>query len=312
MVAKETRIVVVVDEETEGGDVGEVTLLSIVAVLDVTHVLARAKHILDGVVHGVVEESGDVTLVGSDVSRVAVEVLSHLEDARGISELLPEVLSNFGNGVDTNTIEVVRGDEVLNPVLELATDPLVVLVEIGKIGKTAVLNLLLVVPVGDLAVIVVVFSRVVRCDLSVIGTDGGNVVSNNVYHHPDAHIVSSRDERLEVISSAEVGVDLIPVAGPVAVVSGVEVVDDGADPDGVESHAFDVVKVVLEAVESATAVVTEVSAATISGAVLSVAIGEDLIDGSLFPSGGVAGVSKSGQSGHSEGNLLPRNIHKIL
>jgi len=45
MVAKETGVVVVVDEETESRDVGEVVLLSIVAVLDVAHVLAGAKHI---------------------------------------------------------------------------------------------------------------------------------------------------------------------------------------------------------------------------------------------------------------------------
>jgi len=95
-------------------------------------------------------------------------------------------------------------------------------------------------------------------------------------------------------------VDFVPVAGPVAVVSGVKVVDDGTDPDGVKSHATDVVKVVLEAVESSTAVVAEVSAGIISSAVLSVAIGEDLIDRSLLPSGGVAGMGKSGQSSDSK------------
>jgi len=70
------------------------------------------------------------------------------------------------------------------------------LVKIGKVGKAAILNILLVVPVSDLAVIVVVVSRVVGSYLSEIGADRGDVVSNNVDHYPDALIVSSRDEIL--------------------------------------------------------------------------------------------------------------------
>jgi hypothetical protein len=307
VVAEEAGVVVVIDEDTKGRDVLEVALLLVVAVLDLAHVLSSAEDVGDGVVHGVVEKSGEVLLVGTDVGGIAVEALAHLEDTGGFTELRPEVLGHLGDGVNAEAVEAVGVDEVLDPVLELATDPLVLLVEVGEVGKAAVLNLTLVIEVGNLAVVVVVVSRVVGSDLAKVVSDGRDVVSNDVDHHPDVHGVGGGNEGLEVVGGSEVLVDGVPVAGPVAVVSGVEVVNNGADPDGVESHTLDVVQVVLNTLEGSTAVVAEVTAGAIVLAILSKAISEELVNGALLPGSGVASVGDSGNGSRGEGGA-----HSVL
>ena len=82
----------------------------------------------DGVEHRVVKESGYRALVRSDVGGIPVEDLAHLEDARGGTILSPEVLGDFRDGVDANTIEPVLGYDSLDPVLEVLTHITVALV----------------------------------------------------------------------------------------------------------------------------------------------------------------------------------------
>lgn len=125
MVVKETGVVVIVNEKTEGIDIGEVGFFCIVSLLDFTHVLTATEDVVDGVVHRVVEEPGDGALVGSDVSGVTIEALSHLEDAGGLTELIPEVFGNLGDGVDSETIEAVGLYQIFNPVFEFTSDVVV-------------------------------------------------------------------------------------------------------------------------------------------------------------------------------------------
>jgi len=72
------------------------------------------------------------------------------------------------------------------------------------------------------------------------------VVGNDVNHHPDIFLVGSFDEVLQVVGTTEVGVDLLPVASPVSVITIVKIVDDRRDPDGIEAHTLNVVQVVDE------------------------------------------------------------------
>ena len=123
MVVEETGIVVVVNKQTKGVNIFEMTGLCVETLLDTTHVLAITKNIVDGVVHWVVEKTSDVVLVGTDVSRVAVEDLTHLEDSSRGAKFRPEVLGDLGDSVDAKTIEAVRACEVLNPVFKGLTDP---------------------------------------------------------------------------------------------------------------------------------------------------------------------------------------------
>jgi len=104
--------------------------------------------------------------------------------------------------------------------------------------------------------------------------------------------VTGCDEVYEILGGTEIWIDLGEVLSPVAVVAFWGVEDDGGDPDGVEAHAGDVVEVVDDALEAASAVVGEIGAG-LSGAVgEGEAIGEELVDGSRGPLsfGGALGV----------------------
>lgn len=156
MVVQETSVVVVVNEDSESVNVVEVIFFSVVARLNLAHVLSTSEHVANRVVHGVVEQTSKIVLVRSHVSGVSIEALSHLEDTGGFSILAPEIALDLGNGIDTDTVEVVLLNDALNPVLEVLTHIGVVLVKIGEVSKTAVLNIACIVPVSDLAVAVVV------------------------------------------------------------------------------------------------------------------------------------------------------------
>jgi hypothetical protein len=87
-------------------------------------------------------------LIGTNVGRISIEALSHLEHTRCGSILGPEASGYFRNGVNTNTIETVGANEILNPVLKVLTNVGIILVEVRKSSKTTVLNTALVIPVN--------------------------------------------------------------------------------------------------------------------------------------------------------------------
>jgi len=123
MVVEEAGVVVVVNKQTKGIQILESAGFSVIAGLYATHVFPSAENIVDGVVHWVVEKASDVVLVGTDIGRVAVENLTHLEDARRGTKFRPEVFLDFGNGVDADTIEAVGAYEGLDPVFKGRADP---------------------------------------------------------------------------------------------------------------------------------------------------------------------------------------------
>jgi hypothetical protein len=131
---EEASVVVVVDEEAKGIEIFEVGSLGVVALLDVAHVLTISKDVVDGVVHRVVEETRDVVLVGTHVCGVTVEALAHLEDACSLPELSPEVFGHLGNGINADAVETIGVNQILDPVLEFATDVGIILVQVGKIS----------------------------------------------------------------------------------------------------------------------------------------------------------------------------------
>lgn len=188
---EEAGVVMVVNEDTEGVDVSEVLLVGLPSARDVSHALSVHPDVSDGEVHRIVEETGDVVLVGADVSIVTIEVLTHLEDASGLTELGPEILGHLGDGIDTDAVEVVGLHKILDPVLELPSYPGVALVEVGEACEAAVLDLPLIVPVVDVAVSVIVLSSIEGVDLAVVVLDWCDVISNDVNHDPDSHGVCS-------------------------------------------------------------------------------------------------------------------------
>jgi len=129
------------------------------------------------------------------------------------------------------------------------------LVQVGKISKTAVLDLALVIPVLNLAACMVVAGLVEGGNLAEVIANGGDVVSYNVHHHPNAFGVGSSNEVFKFLGGTEVGVDGVPVPGPVTMVASCGVINDGTDPDGVKTHTLNVRETVFYTVEGTSAVV---------------------------------------------------------
>jgi len=284
VLVQESGIVVVIDEDTKSGWVSELLVDLADSVSDSLHGLLGTENILNCVIHWVVEKTGDKVLIWADVVRISIETFTHLENASGFSILLPEVLGDFRNSIDSNTIELIGVDQVFDPVLEIASDVRVILVEIWEVSKSAVFDLSLVAPVCDLAIVVVMLGLVERVDLAEVHADWCNVVGDNIDH--DVHVlgVSSFHEVLEIIVRAEVIVGLLPIGGPVSVISITVVVNNWRDPDGVETHTLDVIEVLGNTVPGSSAVVGEIGTSSV---VLTVALGKSiskhLINSSLFP-----------------------------
>jgi len=244
VLVQESGIVVVIDEDTKSAWVSEFLVYLINSVSDTLHGLFGSKHVLNCVVHGVVEKTGDEVLIWRDVVRITVETFTHLENTSRVSKFLPEVLCDFRNSINSNTIELIGVDQVFDPVLEISSDVRVILVEIWEVSKSAVLDLPLVVPVCNSAIVVVMLSLVERVDFAEVHTDWGNVVGDNIDHDVDTLGVSSFDEVLEIIVRTEMIVGLLPIGGPVTVISITVVVNDWGDPDGVETHTLNIIEVV--------------------------------------------------------------------
>lgn len=73
----------------------------------------------------------------------------------------------------------------------------------------------------------VVLRPVERVNLSEIVTDRGNMVCDDVNHHPNVSLVAFVNEILQSLFITEVLVDLLPVSSPVAMIASIKVVNNG-------------------------------------------------------------------------------------
>lgn len=88
----------------------------------------------------------------------------------------------------------------------------------------------------------IVFGLVKRIDIGEVGISIiGAVVTDNIEHHPDITGVASLDQRMQVVRSPEVLIDLLPVKSTVAVVIRRCVMGNWRDPDCIEPHSLNVV-----------------------------------------------------------------------
>jgi len=112
----------------------------------------------------------------------------------------PKIFGDFWNGVNSDSIKFVFGDDIFNPANQVATYIAVrVLCEIWQVSKTTVLNLSLVVPVCNLAITVVVSGLVEGIDGAVVSSNWTNVVCYDINHHPDVTSVAGRNKIDEVL-----------------------------------------------------------------------------------------------------------------
>eukprot|EP00350_Pseudokeronopsis_sp_OXSARD2_P000004 CAMPEP_0170550844 /NCGR_PEP_ID=MMETSP0211-20121228/8859_1 /TAXON_ID=311385 /ORGANISM="Pseudokeronopsis sp., Strain OXSARD2" /LENGTH=151 /DNA_ID=CAMNT_0010857623 /DNA_START=117 /DNA_END=572 /DNA_ORIENTATION=- len=141
----------VVNEDSKGINIIEITSVLVVSVSDSIHRLSVSPDILDRVVHGVVEEAAHIVLVVTHVSRVPIEALAHLEDASSFSELSPEPLGHMGNSVDSDPIEAISINKGMDPILKVVGNPTIFLVQVREVRESTVLYFILVAPVFNLA-----------------------------------------------------------------------------------------------------------------------------------------------------------------
>lgn len=244
----------VVNEDAEeslvGPDVG-----GLVVTLDVVHGTTGLEYASDGVVHRIVQDAAKGALVTSTIVDISVKDLSDGINSCRLGVLRPEGSRDFGDSVDSEPVETVVGNNLVCPLEKGVGGGLVLLVEIRKSGKSAIFNLVLVIPVTDLAVGMVVAGAVEGVDLAEIVADRSDVVGNHIEHDPHAGVVVGLNEFLEIGDGTEVGVDVVPLSGPISVIASWVVDWDWRDPDSIEAHALDVRNVVDESSEGSAAVI---------------------------------------------------------
>jgi len=258
---EETSLIVVVDESAENAGVLEVLLILLETIAEVAHGLGVGEHITHGEVHGVAQNAVKAALITGNVADVTVVVLTNGELADGRLELLPEGLLDFSDSVDAEAIAVISSD-LLDVLDQLLADESIGLVEIRKARETAVLDFRLVIPVLDVAAsraavaIVVVVNAVEGDELVVpaIGLGVTHVVADDIDHKIHATVFEGVVQVDKVIKSTKVFIDSSDILGPVAMIALVSVLNNRTDPDSIEAHALDVVELVYDTLEHATAI----------------------------------------------------------
>jgi uncharacterized membrane protein len=282
---KESGVVMIVNKDTESINILEGALLFSPSLADCFHWFLVHEDVSDCVVHWVVKKTVDVVLVVTNIWVNTIEAFSHLEDSSRLAVLSPEILRYFWDCIDSDTIESVVLDEILDPGLKVASYKWVFLFEIWEISKSAVLDLVLIIPVIDLTLWMVVGSLVEGIDSWEIISNWSNVVSNNVNHYPDSHWVSCVNHVLKSSIASKVLVSFLPVCSPVSMESTSSIVNNWRDPDCVEAEVLDVLEILGNTVVVTTAVVWLFSEVTASLAAISLceSVSNNLINWSLFP-----------------------------
>jgi hypothetical protein len=106
------------------------------------------------------------------------------------------------------------------------------------------------------------------------------VIGDHVKHHPDAFFVSSIDHILESLLITKVRVDLVSIESAITMIVVSVILWDRRDPDGIESHSFDVVKLVLNALKGAATILVNFITRLCVAIVSPETIGQKLIYGS--------------------------------
>ena len=82
------------------------------------------------------------------------------------------------------------------------------------------------------------------------------MVSNNIDHNPNSSLTAGANKVLEIVSRSKMVVELLPVASPVPMVTSIQVINNRRNPNGIEAHSRDVIKVVSNSLVSTSTVVS--------------------------------------------------------
>ena len=109
------------------------------------------------------------------------------------------------------------------------------------------------------------------------------VIGDNIKHDPNVTIVAGLDEIFEVLRCSEVLIHSFPVKCSVPVVVCLSIVWNGRDPNSVEPHSSNVIKVLLNSLESAATILAQIRACSSYAICPAESISQELVDASAFP-----------------------------
>ena len=89
--------------------------------------------------------------------------------------------------------------------------------------------------------------------------DWAYMIRDDVNHDPDTHRVCSINQLLKSVLISEVRVKLLPVRGPVPVISLIYVVYDRGYPYSIKAEVFNILKLLLYSHEVSTAVFVKIT-----------------------------------------------------
>ena len=230
---------------------------------------------VERVVHGSIES---IMSVVRDIADVTLEDFSNLVNSSGCSILLPEVFLDVRDSINSDTVEVEVLNNIFDPCKQGLSHKRVILIQVWEISKAAVLYLILIVPVVDLALSVVVRRLIEGCNKLILLINPCYVVGNDVQHYPDSLLVSSIDHVFKTLLVSKVRVNLVPIECAVSMIVVSIVLWDRRDPNSIESHSLDVIELVLDSLEGTTAVLSEVSTTISSAIIFPESISQELID----------------------------------
>ena len=94
---EESRIIVVVNKDSECINVFKILLLFLISGLNLCHVLAESKDILNSIIHWVVKQTSKIVLIWSNIGWIPIKTFAHLENSSRGGIFGPKIFGNFRN-----------------------------------------------------------------------------------------------------------------------------------------------------------------------------------------------------------------------
>lgn len=122
-----------------------------------------------------------------------------------------------------------------------------------------------------------------RSNFVVISINISNMVGNYIKHHPNSHRLSCCNHVLKILLVSEIWIDFVPIKCCITMIVITIVFRNRRDPDSVKTHSLDITELILNTLESSTAVFGKIRA-RLGGTISSPeSISDDLIYGPLLP-----------------------------
>lgn len=186
--AESSSIIMII---TEVGHIVESVWINIFAPLvivvsKIVHILLVEQSVSNPKEERIVKASVQRTQVTSNVPHVAIEDLTNSVNSWGLRELTPEPFGYFWDSIDSETINMILADKISNPIQKCGPHIVIFLFEICQLGKSAVLDPVLIVVgeilIWNLAPVVIVRGIIERSVDSEVGVEIPHVIADHVNH----------------------------------------------------------------------------------------------------------------------------------